>query len=189
MVSRYSNEENGILGQDSVYNNVFDINEASYLIEILDDTYHPVPDGTVGHIVVTDLYNKARPFIRYDTGDMGAVRIFEIGGLQKRCICDFSGRVLDVIYDCAGRPCSPYLVSKAMWSFPDIAQFQFVQRGKTQYLLRLNCAPDSEREGRLSKALRAIVGDEAQIDFAYVSEIPVLHSGKRRYIVNEYQQA
>lgn len=188
VVSRYSNEENGIIGQDSVYNNVFEINEASYLVEILDEAGRPVQDGTQGHIVVTDLYNHARPFIRYDTGDIGAVRVFEIDGLQKRCICDFSGRVLDVIYDSDDRPCSPYMVSKAMWSFPEISQFQFIQRGRAAYLLKLNCQPDEAREPRLLAALKPIVGEDARIDFEYVSEIPVLHSGKRRYIVNEYRK-
>lgn len=30
------------------------------------------------------------------------------------------------------------------------------------------------------------LGDDAMISFEYVSEIPVLSSGKRRFVINEY---
>ena len=73
VVSRYANEENGFLGQDDVDNNVFIPNRADYYYEILKLTSdEPAAKGEVGRIVVTDLYNYAMPFVRYDTGDVGA---------------------------------------------------------------------------------------------------------------------
>ncbi len=47
------------------------LNSESLFIEILDDNNKPVPSGEQGRIVVTSLYNKAHPFIRYDIGDTG----------------------------------------------------------------------------------------------------------------------
>lgn len=47
------------------------INAETIFVEILDDQDNPVPNGTQGRIVVTSLYNKAHPFIRYDVGDFG----------------------------------------------------------------------------------------------------------------------
>ncbi|MDD4018782.1 MAG: hypothetical protein PHV28_12665 [Kiritimatiellae bacterium] len=47
------------------------------LIEVLDDDQRPVAIGEIGHVVATGFYNRAMPFIRYDTGDMavyGGVR-------------------------------------------------------------------------------------------------------------------
>ena len=86
VVSRYSNEENGVIGQDEGNNNVFTINEAGYIVEICDDVGRRLPEGTLGRIVVTDLFNYAMPMIRYDTGDMGAISVFDINGRKKRCI-------------------------------------------------------------------------------------------------------
>jgi phenylacetate-CoA ligase len=73
--SRYSNLENGILaqqitGSDSRYL----INTASYVIEVVKMTNEtPASPGELGRIVVTDLYNRLMPMIRYDTGDIGAL--------------------------------------------------------------------------------------------------------------------
>jgi phenylacetate-CoA ligase len=56
--SRYSNQENGIIGQDDGDNNTFLLNEAHYIVEIMRmDVDKPTKDGEVGRIVITDLYN------------------------------------------------------------------------------------------------------------------------------------
>ena len=47
-------------------------NENVY-IEILDDNNKELPPGSNGKIVITSLYNKAMPFIRYELGDMGTI--------------------------------------------------------------------------------------------------------------------
>lgn len=188
MVSRYSNEENGVIGQDEGINNVFPINEASYFVEILDEQGHSVQDGNLGRIVVTDLYNYAMPMIRYDTGDIGAVDIFEINGRKKRCICNFSGRKVDVIYDSKGRALSPHIITNGMWSFTDIIQFQIIQKGAKEYKIRLNVPRKFNREDDLIILMKSLLGEDAQISFEKVNEIPVLASGKRRYIINEWKR-
>lgn len=187
VVSRYSNEENGVLGQDEGINNVFTINEANYLIEIVDDEGKPVSDGTLGRIVVTDLYNYAMPMIRYDTGDMGAIRIFDVNGRKKRCICQFSGRRVDAISDADGNAISPHAITNVMWNFTDIRQFQLIQTGVMTYTLKLNVDETYQRETELIAALKGVLGENAIISLELVNEIPVLASGKRRYIVNEWR--
>lgn len=47
------------------------VNAEALFVEILDDANQPVPNGKEGRIVITSLYNKAHPFIRYDIGDIG----------------------------------------------------------------------------------------------------------------------
>lgn len=47
------------------------VNAETLFVEILDEKDVPVPNGTEGRIVITALYNKAHPFIRYDVGDFG----------------------------------------------------------------------------------------------------------------------
>lgn len=44
-------------------------------VEVLDEENKPVKEGEVGKIVVTSLFNKAHPFIRYEIGDLGSVII------------------------------------------------------------------------------------------------------------------
>lgn len=188
MVSRYSNEENGVLGQDEGINNVFVINEANYIIEIVDESGNSVPDGTLGRIVVTDLFNYAMPMIRYDTGDIGAIQMFNINGKKKRCICQFSGRQVDVIFDVDGNALSPHMITNNMWSFPEIIQFQLIQVDKMKYVLKLNVSENFNRQLELIDTLKKVVGIKAQILVERVEEIPILASGKRRYIVNEWKK-
>lgn len=185
VVSRYSNEENGILGQDDKENNVFLINEADYYIEILKlDIDEHAEEGEVGRIVVTDLYNYAMPMIRYDTGDLGAIEYRIVNGKSHRVITKFAGRRCDSIYDSEGRQISPHIITNTMWEFPEIVQFQFVQKTKSHYLLKIN-SKSPIRENLLRNRLEGYLGENASLEIQTVDEIPVLHSGKRKYILND----
>lgn len=52
-------------------NGEWQVNSETLFIEILDDNNNALPYGKEGRIVITSLYNKAHPFIRYDIGDIG----------------------------------------------------------------------------------------------------------------------
>lgn len=49
------------------------VNSRTIFVEILDEIGNPVPLGNSGRIVITSLYNKAHPMIRYDIGDIGVL--------------------------------------------------------------------------------------------------------------------
>ena len=51
--------------------NEFVVNSETLFVEILDENDLTVPLGSSGRIVITSLYNKAHPMIRYDIGDIG----------------------------------------------------------------------------------------------------------------------
>jgi phenylacetate-CoA ligase len=46
------------------------VNSETLFVEILDNHNQPVPLGDEGRVIITSLYNKAHPFIRYDLGDI-----------------------------------------------------------------------------------------------------------------------
>ena len=183
--SRYSNQENGIIGQDESANNLFILNDGHYLVEVLslvDDAI--VGDGEIGRIVITDLHNYAMPMIRYDTGDVGALTWIEQDGVKKRALGQFSGRKIDLVYDTQGRPLSPHQISVTLRSFSEIRQFQFVQEGERSYLVKLQVDGSFKREVELKARLLELLGEGADLSIAYVESIPLLGSGKRNYIVN-----
>ena len=49
------------------------INSETLFVEVLDDNDAPVENGQEGRLIITSLYNKAFPFIRYDIGDIGVL--------------------------------------------------------------------------------------------------------------------
>lgn len=185
-LSRYSNEENGFIGQDDELRNVFIPNRANYVVEILKmDSNDHVSDGEVGRVVITDLYNYAMPMIRYDTGDVGAWQYMMHRGHRRKAIGSFSGRAVDMIFDCNGNQISPHAITNLMWSYQGVQQYQFIQKGKTNYTMIINVGNCELDENAIIGDLKKVVGDAAGIVIEYTDEIPVLASGKRRYIVNE----
>jgi phenylacetate-CoA ligase len=121
--SRYSNQENGIIGQDETENNTFILNEAHYMLEILKmDSNEPATEGEVGRIVITDLYNYAMPMIRYDTGDIGSLVLVKRNGVNKKAIKNFGGRRIDMVFDSYGHRLSPHIITNNLWSFPEIRE-------------------------------------------------------------------
>ena len=52
-------------------NGNWQINSETLFVEILDEYNNVLPYGEEGRIIITSLYNKAHPFIRYDIGDIG----------------------------------------------------------------------------------------------------------------------
>lgn len=70
------------------------VNSETLFVEILDDNNKAVTNGTAGRIVITSLFNKAHPFIRYDIGDIGILD--EKSTLQKPILKKLIGRTNDV---------------------------------------------------------------------------------------------
>ncbi|WP_239990712.1 phenylacetate--CoA ligase family protein [Marixanthomonas ophiurae] len=71
----------------------FQVNNETLFIEILDKNNQTVKSGNPGRIVVTSLYNKAHPFIRYDIGDIGVLD--ETSTLKKPILKKLIGRSND----------------------------------------------------------------------------------------------
>ncbi|WP_449531454.1 phenylacetate--CoA ligase family protein [Flavobacterium sp.] len=72
VVNEYGAAEMDIIAFQNT-NDEWLINTESLYVEILDDDNQPLPFGEEGNIVVTSLYNKAHPFIRYKIGDIGVL--------------------------------------------------------------------------------------------------------------------
>ncbi|HKJ49629.1 MAG TPA: hypothetical protein VJ973_11095, partial [Christiangramia sp.] len=72
----------------------FIVNSETLFVEILDDQDKPVEHGQSGRIIITSLYNKAHPMIRYDIGDTGTLS--EKSTYKKPILAELTGRTNDV---------------------------------------------------------------------------------------------
>lgn len=182
--SRYSNVENGILAQQPINGELFFIvNKASYYIEILDEESNtPLPYGKLGRIVVTDFFNLAMPMIRYDTGDLG---ILDFNSkINKEVLLRVEGRRMDMVFDTEGKLVSSFTITNNMWLYPEIKQYQFIQKSKNEYEFVLNLDGQFKRENELITEFKKYFGLDANIAVSYVDEIPLLKSGKRKKVIN-----
>ncbi|MDD3763163.1 MAG: hypothetical protein PHP86_07725 [Nevskiales bacterium] len=103
------------------------------VLELLDDTGQPVPEGEIGHVVLTTLNNPLMPLIRYRLGDMARAR-------PGRCVCgsalpmleSFEGRADDALRMPGGRRIPSAVpicaVIRYIHAYRDaIASFKFLQ--------------------------------------------------------------
>ena len=70
------------------------VNSETLFVEIVDDHGNILPNGEGGRIVITSLYNKAHPFIRYDIGDVGILD--EKSTSKKPILKKLIGRTNDI---------------------------------------------------------------------------------------------
>ncbi|QBZ97135.1 hypothetical protein GS03_00621 [Flavobacterium sangjuense] len=70
------------------------VNSETIFVEILDEENNVLPNGKEGRIVITSLYNKAHPFIRYDIGDVGILD--EKSTSKKPILKKLIGRTNDI---------------------------------------------------------------------------------------------
>ena len=178
---RYSNQEMGILAQRKYGKTDFLFNVASYDLEIIKlESDEPCEEGEIGRIVITDLYNKAFPMIRYDTGDLGSYVIRD----NKLYLKEVLGRRVDTIFDTLGRAREPHTISTSMWGIGNIRQWQFIQTAAGEYTIKL-CSNGVVDESDIQNRMIRLLGNDARISIEYVDEIPVANSFKRRYIINQ----
>lgn len=94
IVNEYGAAELGLIAFEDQDDNWI-VNTNHLYVEILDNNNQPVPYGQPGKIVVTDLYNRAHPFIRYELGDLG--QLSTKSTLQRPILESLTGRTSDFI--------------------------------------------------------------------------------------------
>jgi phenylacetate-CoA ligase len=91
------------------------LNYETLYVEILDDAGMPVPPGVEGRVVITSLFNKAMPFIRYELGDMAVLSDRQKG--PYKILEKVSGRINDVAILPSGKKAPGltfYYISKSL---------------------------------------------------------------------------
>lgn len=147
------------------------------IIEILDDNNHPITNG-IGHVVSTDLWNLAHPFIRYDTQDLVEVhdgKITRIMGRECETLVHANGEIFTV------HNFSHFF----LYELSSVLSYQIVKRkdGGITFRLVVN-------EQYTSGIERYIIDFwERQLDVpvsvSIVDEIPLMHNNKRLTIIEE----
>ena len=93
VVNEYGASELDLIAFENIKNE-WQVNSETLFVEILDENNQPVPNGKEGKIVITSLYNKAHPFIRYEIGDVGILD--EKSTFRKPILKKLIGRTNDI---------------------------------------------------------------------------------------------
>jgi phenylacetate-CoA ligase len=145
--------------------------------------------GELGMVVVTDLHNRAMPFIRYANGDLA------VAGPERRCPCgralprlaSVEGRVTETLLDAGGRRVNGLVFNVVIAHLaPAIRQFQVVQGRDRAITVRV--VPTSRFDEGVRRTLRetcdrTLPGTTVTIDL--VEALPTGPAGKRQVVVVE----
>lgn len=155
------------------------------ITEVLDNTN--TPSGTGRHIT-TDLWNLAMPFIRYDTQDI-LERSEEQGdsGIHLAAFRQIKGRDSDILVTPSGKYLIVHTFTIFFEYFKDIVQFQVVQPHpeRIKVLLVVTDMYNKDTEAAIAEGLGDLIGKDVEIEIKTVPEIPLLPSGKRKFIIRD----
>jgi len=187
VTDRYGCEEVSLIGCECERHEGMHLNIEHLIIEFLRDDGSPAAPGEPGRIVVTDLMNRAMPFIRYEVEDVGVPSL-------KTCSCgrglplmeQVTGRVADFLIKPDGsRVAGVSLIENTLTDIPGIRQMQIVQEAIDDILLRIvpgdDCTP--ETSDRLLRYFQNLFGEMVRFNIENVAELKPESSGKYRFSI------
>jgi phenylacetate-coenzyme A ligase PaaK-like adenylate-forming protein len=169
--------------------------EDQVLLEVVDDEYRPVPDGEAGtRLLITNLYNRTQPLIRYELNDLVTVS-------PDPCPCgrpfpllkSIDGRSDDVLEmpatDGGTAKVHPLTLRSPLGGIAALSEYRIVYgAGELRIEAVLNGGADDEQirrdiEARLGTALKEGGAQAPPIRVESVTAIPRHpHSGKHKVV-------
>lgn len=141
----------------------------------------------VGSLLVTSLFNRARPLIRYANGDLGDVA--QPGELHpsRSCIRELSGRGADMFVLRDGTRLSANFGAKIISALkPPVKRFQFIQHEYDSVEFRYEALSKELNAGELKEivdALRKHMGSKLDVDVKCTGDFVVSKGGKHRTMI------
>jgi phenylacetate-CoA ligase len=158
------------------------------IVEIVDDQGRNLPAGCSGEIVVTHLDTPDMPFIRYRTGDIGALT-------SRPCICGrglpllerIEGRKTDFVIAPDGRIMHGLSLIYVIREIRGIESFRITQKKLCDFDVEIVRGQeyDTGSEHRITEGFRQRLRAPVSVRVHYAESIPPTASGKTRHVISE----
>ena len=158
------------------------LNNETLFIEIVDEAGNNLPNGEDGRVVITSLYNKAHPFIRYDIGDIGVKN--KNSTLVKPLLESLVGRTNDLIKLPSGKTAAGltfyYITKSIIEESGNVKEFVIEQLDlytfKVLYVSERELSIENER--RIYSEIIRYLEPDLKISFNRVTALKRSQSGK-----------
>lgn len=162
------------------------------VVELIGSDGQPVPPGTAGEIMVTHLFTRDFPFVRYRTGDVAVMD-------ASRCPCgrglpmlkEIQGRTTDFVVAADGTVMHGLALIYILRDLPQVQAFKIVQHDLARVSVQVVPGPGFDAGTRLAitAGMRRRLGESVAVDVVEVPRIAPERSGKFRYVVSHVEQA
>jgi phenylacetate-CoA ligase len=181
VINEYGASELGLLAFENPQKEwVF--NSETIFVEILNEKDEVLPAGQEGRIVVTSLYNKAHPFIRYDIGDTGILQ--PDGSPKKPILKQLLGRTNDVAVLPSGKVVPGltfYYVTKSIIEDDSLVKEFIVQQTAPHTFRIIYVSENKLSEGKLEsikKAMDTYLEEGLKVEFVHKTNLTRSKRGK-----------
>jgi len=181
----YGCNDGGILAYECHLHDGHHYNDLESVVEVTDKRR----DGA-GSVLVTNLWNRSTPFVRYENGDV--VRLAECPcpcGLPFPLISSLEGRTTDILTLPDGRTLSGPALTLIFCEM-DIDGWQIVQTSPNVLEVRVLSASGIGKEDNdyIEKVFAAHVGENVQVKVVTVRKLETTVAGKLKSIWVEFDQ-
>jgi phenylacetate-CoA ligase len=183
----YGSREFMLIAAECEHHMGMHLSTENVLVQVADDDGQPTPDGQEGNVIVTDLFNRAMPFIRYLSGDRAIAGFTQCScGRGLPLLKQIVGRRLDVIKTPNGRVVPGEFFPHFFKDYKAIRRFQV--RQERLHEIEIHLMVDSplmdQTRWEIQQQLQQALGVELKIQLQEVESIPLTKSGKLQVVVN-----
>ncbi len=195
---RYGCEEVSLIASECEAHQGLHTNTDTLAVEVLKDAGEGLPGrdagpGEEGKVVVTDLFNRGMPFIRYQIGDLAEPS-------SETCACGRSypllrrvaGRIADYLRTPEGEYVSGISLTENFATLiPGLYQIQIIQDKMDHLHLRVVPRESfgEESVARIQRLVQERFGKKMQYDMDLVEQISPEPSGKYRFAISRLEGA
>ncbi len=183
----YGSREFMLIGAECPAHRGYHLSIDNLWVEVVDDDGKPVPPGESGRILVTDLHNKATPFIRYEIGDVGVMAAEPCScGLPFPMLERVEGRIQERIQLPGGESLTALFIPHLMKEFEWVLAYQVRQVSNSEICMEFITEEPlrDEKTAEIAKYLQPRVGDQMKIWCRRVDALQKSASGKTPIVVH-----
>ena len=188
VVSMYQSTESLRIGFQCELRRGLHLSLDAAAVRVVDDEGRTVPAGEPGHVVISNLTNRATVLLNYRLGDMA------VSG-RAPCACgrtlpvleSLEGRSDDALHLDDGRTLHALQLMRRLRVASGEDRIQVVQESPRAFRLRVINDSGQDREAaasRLGDELRALVGAPCEVTVDWVDVMPAEANGKRRMVIS-----
>lgn len=180
----YGSDEAGCIAWECPKCSGYHIAADMVIVEILKDD-RPAAPGEAGEVVVTNLYSRAMPFIRYRQGDVAVLSERRpVCGVQFPLLERIEGRTDDFLVLPGRGKVTPHIVYHLMDPVAGLARWRITQTEALR--LAVECepvgVPPADLVPRIESQLRRLVPASVALEIQIIDRIPVPPDRKFRAV-------